>query len=339
MEHTQEIKLSFIVPIYGVEKYLCKCVDSLLHQDYDNYEIVLVDDGGMDGCPAICDEYAAHYDNIRVIHRENGGLSAARNSGIDVAQGEYICFVDSDDYWEENVLGGLMAQIVRDNLDVLRFRWQNVRMRCEAMDDGAKGVYEVFWPYKETSNRNDFSAKVVAGWTFLNERMSDQSYAWQFIVKKCLLLNANCLFTEGMLFEDTDWTPRVLVKAKRVASTETVVYNYLWRENGITLSKSEAKVRKELDDKIRLLNNLKQWNCGIWFERMIASLVVSVVGILGTTMWADRRIYLRRLHALDVLPLTTDGLTKNMKRKIRLINHSLTLAVYLLHYKNIRKSR
>ena len=100
------IKLSFIVPIYNVEQYLRKCVDSLLAQDVPSseYEVILVDDGSPDACPQICDEYAAACEDIRVIHRENGGLSAARNSGIEIAKGKYVCFVDSDDYWEPSFL-------------------------------------------------------------------------------------------------------------------------------------------------------------------------------------------------------------------------------------------
>ena len=92
-----KFKITFIVPIYGVESYLRKCVDSLLHQDYDDYEIILVDDGSPDKCPSICDEYATRFDKIRVNHQENKGLSGARNAGIDAARGEYLCFVDSDD--------------------------------------------------------------------------------------------------------------------------------------------------------------------------------------------------------------------------------------------------
>ena len=138
------IKLSFIVPIYNVEPYLRKCVDSLLAQDYSDYEIILVDDGSPDGCPKICDEYAAAHKNVRVVHRPNGGLSAARNSGIEVAKGEYICFVDSDDYWEPNVIGRLMEQIERDDLDVLRFKDQNVNEKCE-----------VFNPYESEPFKND----------------------------------------------------------------------------------------------------------------------------------------------------------------------------------------
>jgi len=92
------MKLSIIVPIYKVEKYLRRCIDSILVQTFVDYELILVDDGSPDGCPAICDEYASRDHRIRVVHKENGGLSSARNAGLDIAQGEYIGFVDSDDY-------------------------------------------------------------------------------------------------------------------------------------------------------------------------------------------------------------------------------------------------
>ena len=91
--------ISVVIPIYGVEKYLKRAVDSVLHQTYTNLDIILVDDGSKDGCPAICDAYAAREARVRVIHKENGGLSDARNAGIAVAGGDYIAFLDSDDYY------------------------------------------------------------------------------------------------------------------------------------------------------------------------------------------------------------------------------------------------
>ncbi len=90
--------ISVVIPVYKVEKYLRECVDSVINQTYKNLDIILVDDGSPDKCPAICDEYAEKDTRVRVIHRKNGGLSAARNSGIDIARGEYITFIDSDDY-------------------------------------------------------------------------------------------------------------------------------------------------------------------------------------------------------------------------------------------------
>lgn len=93
----QQPLVSVIVAVYNVEQYIHRCVDSILSQTYKNLEIILVDDGSPDNCPIICDEYARKDDRVRVIHQENGGLSAARNSGLDLCKGEYIAFVDSDD--------------------------------------------------------------------------------------------------------------------------------------------------------------------------------------------------------------------------------------------------
>ena len=319
------MKLSIIVPMYGVENYLRKCVDSLLAQDITDYEIILVDDGSPDKCPQICDEYAEQYSNIKVIHQVNAGLSAARNSGIKVATGDYIMFVDSDDYLQPNVLRALMGQVERDNLDVLRFRYQNVRESGEA-----------FAPYKDMTNYNDYSPIPTDGLTFLNERMCTQCYAWQFIVK-AKIVNQE-LFTAGIYFEDTDWTPRMLLRAKLVASTELLVYNYLWREGSITLSQHDiAKQRKQLNDKMGLLERLNRWGNQVtdrrWFDSMISGLVINVVGMIASTFFSERKEYIRQIKALGVLPMTTYHISPRAQRKVKLVNLSLRLAVWVLCWK------
>lgn len=317
------MKLSIIVPIYNVAPYLRKCVDSLLAQDISDYEIILVDDGSPDECPQICDEYAATHSRIHVIHQENAGLSAARNSGIAIAQGEYIWFVDSDDYVALNILGVLMDQIERDNLDVLRFRYQNVK------ESG-----EVFAPYKDMTNHNDYSAVPTDGLTFLNERMGNQCYAVQFIIRRTMAIVE--LFTHGIYFEDTDWTPRMLLHAERVASTELVAYNYLWREGSITLSQKDIqKQRKQLHDKMDLLRKLNDWGNQVadrrWFDGMISGLMINIVGIIASTFYAERKEYLRLIKAMHLLPLSTYHIAPRAQRKVRLINWSLRIAVWALH--------
>lgn len=346
------VKLSIIVPIYGVEQYLRKCVDSLLNQDLDNCEIILVDDGSPDNCPAICDEYAergkreevrGNSCSIKVVHRENGGLSAARNSGIEVAQGEYLMFVDSDDYIEPNVLGDLFKQIERDQLDVLRFKYQNINEK-----------YGVFQPYKRDHRfENDYSEEPTDGVTFLNERMNTQCYAWAFIIKRSLIyndgmsreqgslnephaLNDVCLFKEGIYFEDTEWTPRMMVRAKKVASTETIVYNYLVREGSITNAVNKSKQKKVLDDKMRLIETMQKQSEELlmqskdnqWFAKMIADTVISIITILGTQFYSERKEYLVKLKSLGIYPI------QSRHYKARLINISPLLAVALLHLKN-----
>ena len=357
-------KLSIIVPVYNVAPYLRKCVDSLLTQDFEDYEVILVDDGSTDGSGKICDELSETINDerlaIRVIHQENAGLSAARNAGLKVAKGEYVCFVDSDDYWEENVLGELMAQVERDKLDVLRFRLQYVRIKNEGVKElrsEGVGVYEVYNPYKSDPFKgNDYSETVTDGVTFLNTRMNTQCYAWTFIIKQSLIvnseeireksekntnsLNANrssqTLFTEKIYFEDTDWTPRMLVRAKRVASTDTIVYNYLVRQGSITNATNRAKQKKVLDDKMRLVGELqrqaneldKKGLSNMWFGRMIADTVISIVGMLSTDFYEERKEYMENLDKLKIYPI------QNASVKARLINLSPRLAVGLLHLKN-----
>ena len=210
------LKLSIVVPIYKVEQYLHKCIDSLLDQDLppDEYEIVLVDDGSPDKCAEICEEYAARFAHVKVIHRENGGLSAARNSGMAIAQGRYIQFVDSDDYLEPNVLKTLVDNMIADRLDVLRFNYQNVNEN-----------YEIFEPNKTNKPFVDYLDKPCDGLDFLSERLGFGCYVWQFMIRRELL--EGCMFQEGIYFEDTEWTPRLLLKAKKVNSTDMMTYNYL----------------------------------------------------------------------------------------------------------------
>lgn len=340
-------KLSIIVPIYGVEQYLHKCVDSLLNQDISSseYEIILVDDGSPDACPQICDEYAERAKSeelrgkscsIKVVHRENGGLSAARNSGIEVARGEYLMFVDSDDYIEPNVLGGLLKQVERDNLDILRYRLQYVNPQ-----------YEIYNPYKiDPFKGNDYSEIPTDGVSFLNSRMNTQCYAWQFILRRDLIYSRlsaldSCLFTEGIYFEDTDWTPRMLCKAKRVASTNTVVYNYLMREGSITNAVNRSKQKKVLDDKMRLIKALQmqandlqgQGKDNRWFARMIADNVISIIGIIAKDFYRERKSYLAQLKLYGIYPIQSKSM------KARLINVSPSLTVNLLHIKYSVRSK
>lgn len=112
-------KLSVIVPIYNVEKFLRRCIDSIINQSYSNLEIILVDDGSPDNCGKICDEYAALDNRIKVIHQANGGLSAARNIGIDSATGEYVAFIDSDDYIASNMYDEMISLMETNDLDII----------------------------------------------------------------------------------------------------------------------------------------------------------------------------------------------------------------------------
>ena len=341
------MKLSIIVPVYNVAPYLRKCVDSLLTQDISDYEIILVDDGSTDDSGAIADEFVseamgnrqwaidnetnsqspiANRPTLRVIHQSNAGLSAARNTGIVAAQGEYILFVDSDDCLQPNTLGALLEQAERDQLDVLRFRYQNVK------ESG-----EVFVPHEGMkTNYNDYSSTPTDGLTFLNERMWVQCYVVQFLVKTEIVRQE--LFTPGIYFEDVDWTPRMLLRAKRVASTDLVVYNYLWREGSITLSQKDIKkMRKQLQDKLALIGKLNILGNRVanrrWFDGMISGLVINVVGIIAQYFYKERKEYIKQIKSYGVLPIKNINVAPRAVKKLKLVNFSITLAVWVLHWR------
>ena len=321
------LKLSIIVPIYKVEQYLGKCVDSLLGQDLprEEYEIILVDDGSPDNCPAMCDEYARAHDNVRVVHRENGGLSAARNSGIEVALGQYVQFVDSDDFLEPNVLKTLVEKMDADQLDVLRFNYQNVNER-----------YEVFEPNKISKPFVDYHDEACDGLTFLTERLGYGCYAWQFMLRRELL--ENCVFKEGIYFEDMEWTPRLLLKATKVTSTDLMVYNYLMRQGSITQSVDEKKKRKVLEDRLSLLGSMKQQmeKAGDkrWFKGMIGQMTIGILSSASNDFWGRHKELIKRLKEEDIFPLSSYHATDLAARKIRLANISPMLLCMLLHAKN-----
>ncbi len=321
------LKLSIVVPIYKVEQYLPKCVDSLLNQDlsHDEYEIILVEDGSPDRCGMICDDYAARFDNIKVVHRKNGGLSAARNSGIEIAQGEYIQFVDSDDYLEPNVLKTLADKMTSDNLDVLRFNYQNVNEQ-----------YEKIEPNKNPKRWVNYSSDVCDGQTFLNERLGPACYACQFLIRRELL--HDCRFKEGIYFEDVEWTPRMLLEAKRIVSTDLMVYNYLVREGSITQSVDVKKRRKLLDDKITLIDSLKEQMCAVddkrWFEGMISQTVLSIASYVCKNYYCERKTIMKALKMRGVFPLSTYQSNSTGLRKIRVMNISPELLCLFLHLKN-----
>ena len=322
------MKLSIIVPVYNVEAFLTKCVDSLLAQDLpaDDYEIIIVDDGSTDGSGALADALAAEHGNIRVIHQRNRGLSGARNAGIPVASGTYVMFVDSDDFLCPNVLGTLVGLMESKELDILRFNYQNVNM------DGA-----VFEPNKYVKPFVDYSDEVCDGETFLNERLGYACYAWQFLVKASILRKEGNGFKEGIYFEDVEWTPRILLQARRVASTDTLVYNYLFRTGSIARNKDAEKKRKAIRDKMTILEGFAALRSQVkddrWFRGMSSQIALSIFDIVGRFFYPERKEYIRALKRQVAFPLSTYHATKSSKRKILLANVSPYLVCRLYHRK------
>lgn len=320
------IVLTVVVPAYNVEAYLPKCINSILAQDLsaEMYEIIIVDDGSTDMSGIIADEYAADHENIEVIHQANAGLSAARNAGISAARGKYIQFVDSDDYLEQNVLARLVNKMEVDNLDVLRFNYQNVDQS-----------YEPFHPNKEDNPYVDFRDEVCNGMTFLTERLGYACYACQFLIRTDLLVSNSIFFKEGIFFEDTEWTPRVLSVSGRVTSVPLLVYNYLFRVGSISRSVSVEKKGKVIHDRMELVKSLKHQALYAtdrrWYEGMIASIVITMLNEVCRDFSGNTKQYLSEINGLNVYPLSYFHLTKRATRKAKIIN--VSPRIYCLIYK------
>lgn len=225
------MKLSIILPVYNVEKYIEKCIMSVENQDIskDDYEIIVVDDGTKDRSAEIAESMNEKFGNIKIVHKPNGGLSSARNKGLEYATGEYVWFIDSDDYIEENVLKMLTSKIYEDRLDLLMFN-----------------VYDV-WPDKEMAgfDVDEQPDRILSGMEYIKGYDIGKS-AWCFIVKREILTDNNLFFTEGIIHEDYEFTLRLYEHVKRMTFTPIRVYNYLHREGSITTTVNEEQTLKSI---------------------------------------------------------------------------------------------
>lgn len=318
------LKLSIVVPVYNVEKYIGKCLDSLLNQDLNEheYEIIVIDDGSTDRSPEICDVYANREPRIRVIHQLNQGLSVARNVGVDSAQGVFIQFVDSDDYLEKNVLGSLVDRMMQDNLDVLRFGYQLI-------SESGKVTRQ-----SPVLSQN----RIVSGKEYLDKRLGIACYAWQFILSKSFLISNKLYFKPGIIFEDTVWTPIVLLEATRVSEIDLLVYNYLQREGSITQAITPASRKRKQNGMLSLVDEMCLQREGVesksWYNTIITHIVVALITDISVKDYNDRHELLAQIKEKRVFPLSTRGANRKGKRKIQLINFSLEFACMLIHFYN-----
>lgn len=219
------IKFSVIVPVYNVEKYLKKCIDSLVVQNYKDYEIILVDDGSLDNCPKICDEYAKKNEKIKVIHKINGGSSSARNEGIKVAKGDYLIFIDSDDFWRgEYALKEISENLNKSKADVLFFN--NIDLSC--LTNKEKKSKPINCEFIRNNDKN-----TVLKYLFNNRQFPGA--AWVTATKASFIKTKKLYFTEGIKAEDVDWLLNVFLNAQSIDALNSYFYIYLkYRDGSIT---------------------------------------------------------------------------------------------------------
>lgn len=209
--------ISIIVPVYNVKKYIRKCIDSIIAQTYKNVEIILVDDESNDGSERICEQYKEMDKRIRVIHKKNGGLSSARNCGLEIANGQYIEFVDSDDWIEKNYTEVLYKTLKKYNADLsicgIKMCYDR---KCSKMP----------WFGKDQSYEKEVAMEYLVGDKIIS------SHAWNKLYKKELFNSIR--FPDGKLYEDVRIMHNIFCKCKKIGITKEYLYNYRQREASIT---------------------------------------------------------------------------------------------------------
>ena len=220
------MKLSIITPVYRTEATLKRCVESVLKQSFTDYELILIDDGSDDACPQLCDEYAEKDSRVKVIHTENKGLGEARNKGIEIATGEYVTFIDSDDAIQEGTLQVLMDELSQHpDVDILEYPIK------ERIGNPKKEKVLSFEP-KEYENPLDY---------WLGERVFDHTYVCNKVFKNNLL-HQGTRFAGEKTFEDVLFTPLIInlppwrenKNTLKIRVTNVGLYLYYWNSNGIT---------------------------------------------------------------------------------------------------------
>ena len=280
--------ISVIVPVYKVEAYLKKCVDSIVNQTYKNLEIILVDDGSPDGCPKLCDDLAKRDERIVVIHKENGGLSSARNAGIDVARGAYIGFVDSDDYIHPEMYERLYASIVNAHADLCICSCQKINKLGEKISKDS--------PLKdEVLSRGQCFSKIFLsnGWYYVTVPMK--------LYKRELFTGLR--FNNGKLHEDEFFIHHLIGKCNTIVTIPDELYMYIKRDDSIMHTLSAKNYLYMMDAYLDRYTFFRESQHYEFAQKSIMSAYGSAVRFIQSGTTKEHKIEFRKRIRLILIAL------------------------------------
>ncbi|MBR8702625.1 glycosyltransferase family 2 protein [Porphyromonas levii] len=233
--------LSIIVPVYNVEKYLNECVDSILGQDFTDFELILVDDGSPDNCPAICDEYAEKDNRVIVIHKENGGLSSARNAGIDICKGEYIWFIDSDDYIYPGSFAAIADTLLKHSVDCLKIG------TAELNEDTGK----------IRPRRTPQLTEIYSGLDLYRSHPPMHSFCF-IVSRRAIYTDHNLFFYPKLISEDIELEPKFYAHIKRLKylqPSKSLPFCYIYRQRSGSISHTYSRemIQNKIDSWRKIL--------------------------------------------------------------------------------------
>lgn len=320
-------KVSVIVPVYNVERWLDRCVQSLVHQTLADIEIILVDDKSPDNCPNLCDEYVKMDKRIKVVHREeNGGLGYTRNSGLEIATGKYVAFVDSDDYIDSDAYERLYHECEADNLEICYFWHRRV--------DELGNYYEIshemeVYDFKNSKEVNEVLLAMLGPAPMISatdRQMKLSVSVWGALYRRDIIDGVRFTSERDMASEDLVFHIALLPKVKRVRVLPDVYYNYFVNSGSISNNYDEKKFRRF----IRLLEYLDQTLPEIfereeYYEHYLSYVLGTMKVILRFETWKEtpmrsRCDRIREICSMDLCqPLYHSRFTKYRSLKDRLI--------------------
>ena len=323
MVYNNNIRLSIIIPVYNVDKYISRCIDSVVFQDLSEteYEIIIVNDGSLDNSVSIVEKYTCNNSNIKIVHRPNGGLSAARNTGLSHATGRYVWFVDSDDWVESNCIGEILTFAENNNLDVLCF--------------GAK-IYHSAHVIKEIPSATEKQGYIFNGHEFVVNVNTIPS-AWSALYRRQYLVDNNLMFYEGILHEDQEFTPRAYCLANRIAYLHKPVYYYYQREGSIMKSSQNEKRCRDLlavaDSLYAFANKNLMVGSPVYIKliQKVNFCLTQSIAFYDTSFF-DYREYSQRGY----YPLHLKGINFRTKTKYLLLNTSIPMYLLFRRLVNVK---
>ena len=325
--------VSVIIPVYNVEKFLNRCVDSILSQTYKNIEIILVDDGALDSSPQICDEYAHKDTRVNVVHKQNGGLASARNAGLKVAKGDYILFVDSDDWIKGNTVEELLNIAIENQVDFVRFipvsagypdRPDGTPINFGTEDFMEEGVYNKGKMIKDIYPRLFVTRQLTMGPIVA---------AWRSLYNRKFLVDNNLYFDEEVKYsEDAIFSAKVVYNSNKFYYIKGgYYYNYFYNTSSITKSfkKDRWDICKILSSTFKKeFENKKDYD---FSKQLHLEDIYNVLNALGQNThiesFKERYTYIKNIF--------NDDFTKQSMKYISLTDVSVKLKIilYLIKYK------
>lgn len=276
----EDIKLSIIIPVYNAEKFLKKCVESVLKQTHSNIEVLLIDDGSVDNSLAICNDFSKKDSRVKVFIQENSGQSKARNVGLDNSTGSYIAFVDSDDWVDEDYFELLLKASLKYDTDIscasiLRERQNITKIRLK---------YEQERVYIVPQEKIDVA------------RVPDMCYVWNKVYKKSFLDKISLRFVEGMFFEDVDFVTRAIYFSNKIVTVPNTYYHY-WTNNHSTVKtmrKSDKKRKDALVSKENVITFFREHNLTTKASNLVKrknSFNILGIPVFKIYEWETRKVY------------------------------------------------